>query len=1111
MRKKHLLLLALFLALGLGVASSAARIAGHYRGARLEVGRVRPSQVDAETRARLAALTDDVLATYYVSPRAEMPSELRRLEDQVTDVLAALEHASDGRFRYRILDPHAAEEVEPVDGQAQPEVAPEVARYAARQGIAPFRVRSITADAWSEKTIWSSLTLALGAHPPVVLNGVVSEHVPRLQATLVAHLDQMEEPRLPVVALAAPAGFERFAQELTRTAKVVRVDPAELAQGRAIPLESDVLFWLDPGAIDAGVLRELDRYLASGRSVVAAGHLFAPRFGPDRSSFRLEPSGFDAATLWGHFGLRPVAGLVCDANSVVERRGADDAGTPVPFLVRCIAPQQRFGLVMRGMPNGTLLFETPTPFALDGEVLADKGWTPEVLATSSDGTWVEPAAPHLGELGDVRALGPERGVAVSRQPLAVLLAPADPWRGSLVALASAACFRDDWLGAEGVAHRRLHEVLVKNLASDDRLVKNSSEAARPEPVPELGARQRVLWRALCIFLVPALLAATAVLRGNLRGAGRAFGRVARGSRPAMVLGLGLGLALCVCLVFVRATEFIPWRLDWTADGLNRLAGETVELARAARGANATSVELFVSRRAKLPPALRPAVDRLDDLFADLERAGAELTLTRVHPEEEPVEARERWLAEGIAPVRTSSREEGVTTVRSVYCALRLSSKGRSETLAFPDAAAFEELEFRVAFALWRLQSGRSPTLLFASDTPRLSPAEAHMDYQVKGLFAPVGQDPFSTARALLEQTGFVVQHVNPRAPELPADFDALLWFQPRREARPMIRAASQALHQGGKVLLAVQHFKLQARQYRGANFATVYWPQPQTPDVDLYLLPELGIELVREVLFDELKTRRRLETQVNRDSARRDYEDQDSALPFQIRASAANFADDPLTRGLGDLAFTWGNHIRWDEAKLAELGIAARPVVFTSERAWSFDWKGGYLPREVLGERPAAEGEGVSLLAREPLVVRFTGDFPRVEPLGDAPAEEAPAPALPERPAAPGELVLVGASEPFGDGALFDPDFRADHLLVQAAAHLALPAELAAVAGRRRVARGFDYVDAAKKREWRAIVLAAGPLALLAFGVLRALVRSRAPSLVRSRAANAGHRAGGAR
>ena len=63
------------------------------------------------------------------------------------------------------------------------------------------------------------------------------------------------------------------------------------------------------------------------------------------------------------------------------------------------------------------------------------------------------------------------------------------------------------------------------------------------------------------------------------------------------------------------------------------------------------------------------------------------------------------------------------------------------------------------------------------------------------------------------------------------------------------------LYRGGKVLLAAQHFNIQPQQFRGANFDFVYWPRPQTTDLETLYFPELGIHLVRN-LMDEVNYQR---------------------------------------------------------------------------------------------------------------------------------------------------------------------------------------------------------------------------------------------------------------
>ncbi|HSL85132.1 MAG TPA: Gldg family protein, partial [Thermoanaerobaculia bacterium] len=950
------------------------------------------------------------------------------------------------------------------------------------------------------------LAVAYGARPEAVLNGVGPEHLPRLQTLLLEALEQAERPRRPVVALAAPAeGFALLAELLAGRAEVVRVG---FQEGAELPEGADLLLWLDPGAVEPRHLRALDRFLGRGRSAVVAGSELRVE-GLDLVEGEAVPrfagSGFAAAPLLHHFGLRPRRGLVLDARAEAVEIGG--RVVELPFAVRSIAHNQDFR-TLRGQPNGHLAFLAPTALAPDGERLARLGWRAEALASSSERTALRPLPD--GPVS-VERLAREWGEPVAHLPLLVLLRPEDPWRGFALFAGASTPFSDQGLLMPGHAHAALVEVLLDNLASPDRLLIHRAGVVRPEPLPEVGAVGRLAWRAAAVLALPAVLLAVATARHGrwrgLRGPGTArLAPVRSGTVVAAVLLLGGGLALAGA----RGLAGLDLRLDLSRERLAEPAPETRRLARAATGEGAVAAELVFTRRSGLPPHMRGWPGRARDLLRRLERAGAGLAVSTVFPEDLDEAGRGRLAAAGVEPLELTAHDEEETRVRTVYSALVLRSGGRTEVVTLGDAAAIENLEFRLAFALHRLRTGRRPHLAVVSDVPRLTPAEAHEQYQTQGLFAPRGADPYAAARDLLAASGFRVTHVQVarRGTELPEDADLVIWFQPRRRVEPVLEPLVRHLRAGGSALVAAQHFNVQPRQYRGTGFRTVYWPQPQVPEIDRLYFPEVGIHLVREVLFDELRTADVTETQVARTGPRPEMERQVQALPFLLRASAANFVPHPVTRGLGDQAFPWASYVTWDEERLERLGIAATPLLRSSERTWSFAWEGGWIPEELL-EGPPIEDGRPAWLGRVALAALFEGPFPAPrEPLleaenGGEPPPGGETPEAEPSSAAPGRLLLVGASEPFKNHRLFDPDFRADHLLLNAVAVLALDEELAAVAVRRPAARGFDYVAPERRLRWRLVVLGAGaalPVAIgLGLGALLAGRRRRA--LGRERAA----------
>lgn len=1081
MRRSERLLLVLFLLLAAGAGVLGPRVARRLEqgGAlRLELARLRPTALAPATVACFGALEERVLATYYVSAPARMPAAMRRLELEVGDLFAALRTRFPARFDFQLVDPEAEEGL---------------AGFAARRKVAPFKVKSITRDAWDERTVYSTLALSVGTRPEVRLPGLGPEHLPHLEEWLVGTLRELARPRAARITLAAPAGpgagFEELADALATRGTLTRVD---LDAGEALPT-TDLLFWLRPRRVSGAQLAELGRSLAAGTSVVLAGGLLEPNEElrgdvPFVSFRRPESAMVELAT---HFGLALEPGLVLDTNCEALEFGGVER--PTPHWIRCIAPDQDFHR-FASQPNGTLLFRAPSTLTPVPARLAELGWEAEVLATTSDGSWLVPEPPR--EPVELASLVRSESAAVAKQALLVALRHPDPWHGRLVVAAAETPFADGFFRREHNAHARLLEVLLEETTSSERLVLAGIDLARPAPLPPFTSGARLAWRVFGIALPLALLLACVHGRGLARGATELV-RLARRSVAALALP---ATASGVLFLVVAATRALDARLDLSAGARNSLAPAARAIAARSARLGSVAAHLYVSERAQLPPALRAPAQRLSELLREFAAAGAPLEPTRTDPAALAPPARAALEAQGVGLHLGSSSDDGVTRVTRFTCALVLEHDGRRVVLDFPDARSLERLEFRLAFALERLGGRVVPRVAFASDAPRLSAAEAFEQFQEKGLFAPRGTDVFALARATLARDGLEVVHVNPRAPVLPEHGDVLVWLQPRRSIEPMLEETVRVLHGGGRVVLAAQHFDLKAQQFRGGDFAPKYWPQPQNPDLEHLYFPELGIELVREVLFDELCLPIDTESQLTGRRGTRDFERQASALPFQIRLSAAGFAAEPLMRGLGDQAFLWANRLRWDERRLAELGLTATPLAWSSPRTWSFAWKGGWVPPELLAGPVALEGSSGEFLGPQPLIVRFEGTFPRPAGalrLGPAAETEPSDTAAPEaRPwpaSAPGTLLFLGDSAFLENDALASQEFRGDRLLWNAVASLAFEGELRELATRAHAPGGFGLVAPRTRLGLRTLAIAGGPLVLVAAAAAFASLRRRAP------------------
>ena len=376
-------------------------------------------------------------------------------------------------------------------------------------------------------------------------------------------------------------------------------------------------------------------------------------------------------------------------------------------------------------------------------------------------------------------------------------------------------------------------------------------------------------------------------------------------------------------------------------------------------------------------------------------------------------------------------------------------------------------------------------------SPSVSPAEAY-EYQQKVYTAPVGSDVYSIAKRILAEQGYTTAYIDPEAPVFPAGMDVLVWLQPRFPKRAYPQFA-KFMAEGGKAFVALQHYNVQQRQYRGAGFRTVYWPQPQFHAFNDYLqlvdVRQIGDKYgdqPGEVLFDRQHANLVLDTQVNR-SAWGERDPQQVSRPFLICAAAEGLsARSVITSRLGSLLFAWGSRFTADESRLGSLGISSTTLVATSPRCWNYAWSGGWIPEESFVEPQHG------LLGPQTLAVLLEGPFPRVEFSKD----EGQRDIMTAMPGAtdsslPGKLLLVGCSEMFKNQSILSTEHQHGQFLLNAVAFLAHDEELAELQARTRARRSVPFRAAGVKMTWRSVVVGLPPLLFVLYGLLQGRLRRR--------------------
>jgi hypothetical protein len=980
-------------------------------------------RLDPRAARAMRELDGDVVATLVLSAASEMPSAERRLERELVERLERLAAASAGRFRWQRLDPVRE---------------PELADWIANQGVTPFSLREVRSDSFAERSVFASLVLSYGAHGKRVLPALSTARVGAFELLVANELAELAHPTKPRVVLAGRAPTTELAAELARDVEVVRLD---LDAGAPLPPGVALVLWIGPEQANEVALAGLARALDSGTSLVIAGGGLAADGSPAASSAAF-------ARIAAQFGVRADATVVRDDSAVSQSVGRVLGSR---LAVASIAPDQDFRL-LGAQPNGTLVFRAPQPLETDAAKLVERGAEARVLAASGVEARREPLTPSSTAPTSPPAGEPRRG----RQPLALALAPRDGWAGTLLVFGSSSPFEDGTFEPLDFSHRNLARALVTALAAPERTARVRAAVHAAEVLPPLSPDERALWRALVIALVPAALFGWTLLRHGFAPARHALSDAKR-----EVAWVGLLAALFVAAGFAATRVGALGALDVTSERVHTPAAHTLEVARMTT--EPVRFELFAS--ATLPPRLAAVVERVRTLLTDLRRAGANLEIVRRLPDSLASAERDELARAGVAARAVETRDETALTVRAVWAALRVTGARASVAVDLTGVDEDSTAEFRIVLALERALGRAAPRIAFAADRPRLSAAEARELYEARQLFAPSEADAYSEARAWLADNGFEVVDVDPEQPRDPGQCDALVWLQPRRDIAPLLELLASTLSRGAGAVVAAQHFTIQSRRLDTARGELAHWPRPQYCDLESGWLAELGVELVREVLCDASSAALDVATEVGERHAARELEFAPSAQPFVLRALPAGFSSaSPITRGLSDLRLPYANRWRVDAAKLAQRGLVVGPLVQSTSAAWSYDWRGGDLPAQALA-RPERT------LGPVDLAVEVRGRFPRAD-------------------GSPGErdarAVLIGCSETFKNGELFDPEWRSAGFLLAATAAAALDDAHAAILAERSRRAGFVAPEQRERLLWRVFVVLGGPLGIVALGwVLR--------------------------
>ena len=993
--------------------------------ARLDLSKGAITTLDTKTIETLSGLASPVKITYYTTERKRMPTAMRTVESDARALLGEMARRAGKNFTFEVM---------------YPEDNPQVSRSLGRFGITSFQFKSILKDEYSVATIWSGILIEYKGKPRSITY-ITRGHLRHLEDRIITYIHQIDTGYRPFAAVHASADYTGLRSMIN--SMVGDVKDFGFKDG-GMPLEADVCFIMQPEEMRGRDVNDIKTFLGDGKDVfLCFSNYMLNDDGGGNVRVRAHRSGLEE--FLSDIGVRFEKSVVVENKQYKNRPWLIDVqGTQVVLdgfkLLRC----------------GTMSLPFASPISADIPKLKKNGYSADTLIFSSKDSWPLAIA---GKETLIPAAEFSRASSHNTKPeaIAVVLTSDKPWEGRLFLFGSGYMFSDQ-ASARGASQLYLKNILM-TFVSPDKL---GSIHASQEKIPLIGeqsAAARLFWRFTVIFLLPLAGIVVLVFR-VLRVRNMLAGLDAR---PAALLFGGFA----VIILFLVTIKAMPgFYIDVTREKVNTLNPVTVRWLQQLR--EDVTITYVSSPAQDMPVRYKSMVNEVVQKLRRMAAAGngkIKLFVQTVSPDDTGAQtANKKCVENGIEPFKMRVIENDRYAEKMVYSGLIFETRGNSESVRRLTLQNAGRLEFVAVSALERLAGGRRPSVAMVADLPHLTAGEFWELQQLEVQVMPRSEDVYSRLLAILRNEGYRVNIYDSKA-DVSFKEDMLLYIQPWVVSDSMKKEFNRLLCAGRPVLLAGQHYKMQARKYSGRAYEISYWPQPQFSRIGELLSP-YGIELVNEIFFDQSKAPIDTSEQIRWGAYKKMEKRAPDAQPFIIRAIPSNFdKSSPITSRLSDVLFIWGN--RWKTLKDKFPGeLSWRPLISSTEDCWAFNWQGGFLTDEILQK-------GDYFDVNQPLVAMAEGKFPAL--YGNAPA------------AVSSRLLLVGSSKLFENEQIDTTQYENEKFILNAVADLCYGSALARIqSGSAPAPGGFPYVPPSQKLMWRLMILALSPAIFIIYACISA-------------------------
>jgi len=393
--------------------------------------------VSPASKRILSSVDTPVRVKLYITPRADMPTGLTTLQQEITDKLDELSIVSGGKLKYEVINLRVEEAIADVKaedeaaakGEAPDDKAEALEKRLLDKGVQPFAVAAMSESQQTNKLIYSSLGIAYKDKKEEILPQILPNAMPELEYRVVSTIYKLTRAKKPIVALVAPKEavnidpqlrklYEQIGQQipesddpyefLERILDMERyeVQRVELTAESPLPAEFDTLVIVNPRNLNERQRWEINRAVRAGKSVVLAVQTYEWNYQPTAQGLSVtsREEKPQINELLEAYGLKVSEDILMDVNKVpltvngggnglqALMGGGQQVNLPMQMLVNNTSMDQKTSITSR-LPE--IFYLWGTAVSLDKDKLAANQIEVTTLISSTKDAWVWPKGEQL--------------------------------------------------------------------------------------------------------------------------------------------------------------------------------------------------------------------------------------------------------------------------------------------------------------------------------------------------------------------------------------------------------------------------------------------------------------------------------------------------------------------------------------------------------------------------------------------------------------------------------------------------------------------------------------------------------------------------------------------